>query len=183
MSARHCFDFDHERLGAHVAAMQHDPAAATLTIRSRHRWDGGFAVAGRTEEVAYADVALTQAHDVRTDWPHELGGSGSGPMAGQAGLAAVGACVAATYAAEAALRGVTIEDLEVTVEGSVDLRGAFELADVPVPFSGVAIKIHVTADADDAALEELAEASRRTSPMYQSFVNPVPMQVGLERRG
>ena len=178
---RHCFDFDLDQLGAFVSAMRGDPEAGSLTIRASHRWDGGFAIEGRTD-VAYGGAEITREHAARTDWPQALGGTDSGPMAGQAGVAAVGACVATTYAAEAAMRGIEIDDLEVTVEGWVDLRGAFELGDAPVGLSGVAITVSVAADVDDAVLDELGDASRRSSPMYQTLANPVPVQLGVRRQ-
>lgn len=176
---RHCFDFD--RLDSFVGAMGADPAAGSVLLRSRHSWDGGFAVDGHTEGLTFSDRSIRTPHGVRTDWPAELGGGSSAPTAGQVGLAAVGSCVATSYAVEAAQRGVELDALEVVVEGWVDLRGAFELADVDVAPSQVRVTIHATAAAEDEVLAELAEAAERSSPMYQSFANPVRMRVELGR--
>ena len=49
-----------------------------------------------------------------------------------------------TYITKAASRGVDIEELEVTIEATVDLRGIFELAAVhqgPTPL----IRVHASA--------------------------------------
>lgn len=60
----------------------------------------------------------------RTDWPAEVGGRDSGPSPGEEILGALGRCVAMTYVTKAATRGVSIEELEVTIEAAVDLRGS-----------------------------------------------------------
>ena len=86
-----------------------------------------------------------------------------------------------TYITKAASRGVDIEELEVTIEATVDLRGIFELAAVRAGLSGARVTVKVRSGADDATLDELRQLVTRTSAVYDSLANPVPIQLSLQR--
>lgn len=164
-----------------VEGIRQYPEAGTLTVRTRHHWDGGFAVAGRSEAIEQAGQVVTRTHTFRTDWPEPWGGD-SGPTPGAESLmSALGACVATTYIAKAALKGVPIHALEVTVEGRVDLQGLFELGSACSRFSDITVTVGVRSDAEDAALDDLGQTTSRTSPVYDSLVNPVPLQLRVQR--
>jgi OsmC-like protein/Resolvase, N terminal domain len=92
-----------------------------------------------------------------------------------------GGCVAMTYITKAATRGVDIQELEVTIEATVDLRGIFELAAVRAGLAGARVTVRVRSSANDAALEELRQLVTRTSAVYDSLTNPVPIQMSLQR--
>lgn len=86
-----------------------------------------------------------------------------------------------TYITKAASRGVTIDELEVTMEAHVDLQGTFELNSVRAGLSVVTVTVGVRSDVDDAVLDELAQTTRRTWAVYDSLVNPVPMRLHMQR--
>lgn len=81
-------------------------------------------------------------------------------------MAALGACVASTYASQAAVRGIEIEELTVDLEAELDLWGMFGLALVRPGLSGIRAKVRVKSDADDATLEEMVRLTARASPVY-----------------
>ena len=173
---------DMDLLQGIVGELREHPETATVTIRTRHRWDEGFAVDGYTEEgFEQAEEASARTFTFRTDWPSEVGGRDSGPAPGEAILGALGGCVAMTYITKAATRGVGIEELEVTIEAAVDLRGIFDLAAVRAGLAGALVTMRVRSSADDAALEELRQLVTRTSAVYDSLANPVPIQLSLQR--
>lgn len=107
----------------------------------------------------------------------------SGPAPTEHLLAALGACVASTYASHAALRGVGIEELTVDLEAELDLRGLFQLAPVRPGISGIKAKVRVRSDVDEEVLEELARLTALTSPIHDSLSNPVPIESSVERGG
>ena len=164
-----------------VEGIRQHPEAGNVTVRTRARWDDGFAVDGRSEAVEQAGEVETRTHTFRTDWPEPWGGD-SGPTPGAESLmATLGACVATTYIAKAALQGVAIEALEVTVEGRVDLQGLFELNSACPRFSDVTVTMGVRSDSGDAVLEGLGQTTSRTSPVYDSLANPVPLRLRVRR--
>jgi uncharacterized OsmC-like protein len=155
--------------------------AAKVTIRTRHRWDNGFAVDGYAHELEEAGEVTPRAFSFRTDWPPEIGGQDTGPSPGETILGALGGCVAMTYITKAATRGVDIEELEVMIEAQVDLRGVFELDAVRAGLTGAIVTVRVRSDADDGILDELGRIVTRASGVYDTFVNPVPVQLDVQR--
>ena len=171
-----------DQLEGMVEAIRAQPEAGTVTIRTRHRWEEGFAVDGSAEELETAGEVIARTFTFRTDWPPEAGGRDSGPTPGELVLAALGSCVASTYVIQAAAAGVDIDELEVTLEARVDFRGQFELAPVRPGLGGVKATVAVRSEADDATLEALGQAVGRTSPVCDSLANPVPIELSVTRR-
>lgn len=172
-----------DQLEAMAEAIRAQPEAGTVIIRTRHRWDGGFAVEGVAEELENAGEVTARSFTFRTDWPLEAGGRDSAPTPGELVLAAFGSCVASTYVTQATANGVAIDALEVTVEARVDFRGQFELAPVRPGLGGVRAAVAVRSAADDAALEALVQAVGRTSPLYDTLASAVPIDLSVDRLG
>ena len=172
---------DTELMSGTIEAIRQDPGLGAVTIRTRHRWDDGFGVDGAAEWVEHAGVRKERRHRFRGDWPEPYGRD-TGPAPGEGILAALGASIAATYAAKAADAGVSIDELEVAVTGRMDLRGFFELGGARPGLSEVAVEVIVHSSADDAVLEELGRTAARTSGAYDAVTNPVPGELTVRRR-
>jgi uncharacterized OsmC-like protein len=152
-----------------------------VAFRTRHEWDEKFAVDGHAEEIEQAGQVIRRSYGFRDDYPAELMGKDSGPAPMENLMAALGACVASTYASQAAVRGIEIEELTVDLEAELDLRGMFKLAPVRPGLSGIKAKVKVKSDADDATLEELGQLTIQASPIYDSVSNPVSTELLAER--
>jgi uncharacterized OsmC-like protein len=172
---------DLDQLEGMAEVIRAQPEAGTVIIRTRHRWDEGFAVDGSAEELENAGEVTARTFSFRTDWPPEAGGSDSGPAPGELVLAALGSCIVSSYVIQAAARGVDIDELEVTLEARVDFRGQFELAPVRPGLAGVKATVGVRSEADDAALEALGQAAMRTSSVYDTLANAVPIELSVDR--
>ena len=172
---------DLELLRGVVDALREQPEAAAVTIRTRHRWDEAFAVDGFAEEIEEAGEVTARTFRFRTDWPPDVGGRDSGPSPGEAILGALGGCVAMTYISKAAMRGIVVEEREVGIKAQVDLQGVFELDSVRAGLLGAVVTVRVRSDADDAALEDLGRTVTRTSAVYESLANPVPLHIAVQR--
>lgn len=179
--SRNGIDLDHLR--GIAEAIRTEPQAGIVTIRTWHRWDEGFAVDGSTEELENAGEVTARTFTFRTDWPPDAGGRDSGPTPGELVLAALGACLASTYATQAAIRGVGIEEVEVALEAAVDFRGQLEVAPVRPGLEGIKATVAVRSHADAATLKALGEAVRRTSPLHDTLTNPVPIEFSMVRLG
>jgi uncharacterized OsmC-like protein len=158
------------------------PEAATVIIRTGHRWDHGFAVDGHAKEIEEAGEVTSRAFTFRTDWPLDVGGQDSGPSPGEALLGALGGCVAMTYITKAASRGIDIHELEVSIEATVDLRGVFELDAVRAGLAGATVTVKVRSDADDSTLDEIGRTVTRASAVFDSLANPVPLRLAVEAK-
>jgi uncharacterized OsmC-like protein len=172
---------DLDLLQGAIEVMRAQPETGMVTIRTLHRWDDGFGVDGYAKEIEESGEVMARTFTFRTDWPPEVGGRDSGASPGEALLGALGNCVAMTYITKAACRGVTIDELEVTIEARVDLQGTFELDSVRSGLSDVTINVAVRSDVDDVVLDELVQITRRASAVYDSVANPVPMKLRVQR--
>lgn len=105
----------------------------------------------------------------------------SGPTAIETLLAALGACMAGTFAAQATARGIAIDALEVDLEGAIDLNGFFGLQPISPGLSDVRLAFRVRSDADEAALLEVLQAARSLSPVFDSVTRPVGVDVTLAK--
>lgn len=175
-----CNGIDLEQLRGLAGVMRDQPGAGTVTIRTRHAWDDAFAVDGRAESITSAGQTLAREHTFRIDWPHAFGGTDSGPTSGESLLATLGACVAQTYTITAALHGVTIDELDVAVEGSVDLRAAFD-EDPRAGLVEVSVTVAVHSSADEPTLDAIGSAVTTGSPVFASLANPVAARLSVRR--
>lgn len=86
------------------------------------------------------------------------------------------------YATNAAQAGFDLDDLEIEVEGDIDLRGYFDLdRQVRPGFDQVRVNVKVKSEATDEQLHKLRELVERTSPMFDNVANGVPVTTTFQR--
>ena len=197
-----------EQFQSFVNTVKQHPEAGKLTFHTLSRWDEGFAVDGRTENIEMMpDKTIKRKFTLRGDHPPELLGANTGPTAVETLLAALGSCVAGTYAAHATARGIKIDELEVEIEGKIDLNGFLQLKPVRAGIGGggvrgagsnssdntdygkkeedgthgLSVNIRVKSDADEKKLKEIAEVTKKASPVYDSVSNPVKITSFVSR--
>jgi uncharacterized OsmC-like protein len=164
-----------------VVTVESNPEAGRLTWRGRVRWDGHFGMDARAEEIEQLGEVIPRRFTLRGDHPPELLGENTGPTAVETLLAALGSCVAGTYAAHATARGVRVDGLEVSVESAIDLNGFLQIAPTPAGLDGVRITVRVRSDADDDTLEEIRQIVTKASPVYDSVTRPVSIESHVVR--
>ena len=179
MAAKNGFNVD--EFQAMVAAVQQQPEAGKLTFRASYAWKGGFAGDTRLETIEQLGQPIPRRFTLPGDHPPELLGHDYGPSSVETLMAALGSCIAGTYAAHATARGVEIDGIDVELEGKVDLNGLLQLAPVRPGPSGIRAKVRVKSGADDATLTELCEVTKHASPVYDALTNPVPVETWVER--
>ena len=92
--------------------IQQEPDVAASKWNAHVRWKGGF-----RSEAKIRDFAATVS-----DEPSSLGGTDTGPNPVEQVLAALGNCLAVGYAANATASGIEIRDLNIELEGDLDLH-------------------------------------------------------------
>jgi uncharacterized OsmC-like protein len=119
---------------------------------------------------------------IRTDMVASVGGTGTAPSPGWLLRAAEASCVATLVAMRAAMLGVTLTSVEVTVDSESDDRGLLGMDDaVPAgPLSGrVAVRIAAD-DADAATLEGIARWGVKHCPVCDAIERTVPIETLVE---
>lgn len=156
-----------------IKMVEEQPDAGLLTWRGCATWDGGFGLDVHTREIEQAGEVMPRHFTLRGDHPPELLGQNTGATAIETALAALGSCMTGTFAAQATARGVTIDALEVDLECTIDLNGFFGLQPVRPGLSNVSLRYRVHSDADAATLQEILDAARSLSPVFDTFTQPV----------
>ncbi|MCA9593076.1 MAG: OsmC family protein [Myxococcales bacterium] len=164
-----------------IEEVKKTPEAGRLTWRGRVEWDGGFGLDVHTREIEQMGEVMHRHFTLRGDHPPELLGKNTGPTAIETYLAALGACMAGTFAAQATARDVKVEKLQLEVSGNIDLNGFFGLAPVRPGLSNVKLEFSVDAEADDATLAEILEAAQTHSPIFDTTTKPVKVQATVRR--
>lgn len=112
-----------------------------------------------------------------TDMVPSVGGTATAPSPGWLLRAAEASCVVTLIAIRAAMLGITLDSLEVTVDSESDDRGLLGLDDdVPAgPLSGrVSVRLSA-AGVDRATLTEIAHWGVKHCPVCDALERPVPV--------
>ena len=119
-----------------------------------------------------------------TDMVPSVGGTASAPSPGWLLRAAESSCVATLITMRAAMLGITVETLEVTVDSVSDDRGLLGIDDtIPAgPLSGrVSVRL-VAPGVDPSVLEEIASWGVKHCPVCDALERAVPFSVEVVTR-
>lgn len=112
------------------------------------------------------------------DEPPALLGDDTAPNPSEASLAALGSCVAVGLHANAVARGITVQKLELALEGDLNITavwGTGDTSEKPVGFTDVRIKVDMEADCPQEEIDALIEHVIQWSPVFNTFSRPVNM--------
>lgn len=151
------------------AAFIEDPSKAKAKFTSQSRLVEGF-----------HSRAAMRDHHISVDEPESLGGSDKGPNPVELVLAALGTCQEITYRAYAAAMGIPLDGVSVKVEGDIDLRGFFAVADDVRPgYNAVRATVTLTSSADEATLDQLRQMVDTHCPVLDIISKPVPVDIAV----
>ena len=165
-----------EYLKSIVDAVKANPELGKTLWRASARWKGGF-----KEEVRIREFT------VKMDEPVDLGGTNTAPNMVEMVLGAFGACLIVGYVMNAAVRGIQLDKVEVEVEGDIDLPGFLGLEPpekVSPGFTNIRARVFLKTK-EPVSAEELEKLHRdvvATSPVGNTLMNPVNVEVRLETR-
>ncbi|MEC3862436.1 OsmC family protein [Mesobacterium sp. TK19101] len=112
------------------------------------------------------------------DEPPALLGDDTAPNPSEASLAALGSCVAVGLHANAVARGITVQKLELALEGDLNITavwGTGDTSEKPVGFTDVRIKVDMEADCPKEEIDALIAHVIQWSPVFNTFSRPVNM--------
>src|SRR5207247_10509615 len=142
-------------------------------------WGGG--VRGRGGEGLRSQACARDVASQACDEAGWLGGKSRAMAASEAVLGAIGGCIATGFAANAALREVAIHELEIEVEGTINLPSFFGILDGNPGYTRIQVTIYARCDADPKLLDEIAFRAVQLSPVVNTVKNPVDVQYTLRR--
>jgi uncharacterized OsmC-like protein len=172
-----------DTLFATLDAVKGQPSLGAFQFRARNRWMGGahnqsqimdFYAAGAEDQSRSTPFVLNAGE------PPILLGTNEGPNPAEYLLHALAACLTTSLVYVAAARGVPLDEVESTVEGDMDVRGALGLSDdVPNRFQNIRVTFRIKSDAPREKLEQIVARAQARSAVFDSVSNPVPVTVQL----
>lgn len=139
-------------------------------------WKGGFKV-----------ETCSREFKSMVDEPEMLCGTNTACNPVEMILQAYGACLTIGYAMNAAVRGINIEDIQIDLEGEIDLPGFLGLEapeemnmDKLPGYKTLKAKVKIKSDADAQTLNELHKHVIGTSPVGVTLSRPIEIETTLD---
>jgi len=145
-----------------------DPNASQITIRAK---------GGQTDVPVSCSVDIGRAI-YHAEAHKGVGGGGTGACSGDLLLGALAACAQITCQMVASAMSIPTERIEVTAEGSLDLRGTLGISkDAPVGFESVRLHFDVAApEATPEQMRGLQEKTEQYCVVMQTLLHPPKLQ-------
>jgi uncharacterized OsmC-like protein len=170
-------------LFATINAVGEQPELAKFKFRASNRWISGTHSRGRSEafDGAGGQHNHTSEFTFEADHPEVLVGGDNGPTPVEFLLHGLAACLTAGIGNIASARGVTLTEVESTIEGDIDLRGLLGLSDeVRNGYQNITVNFRIKGDAPDETLRKIVEQSRNRSAVYDVLTHGVPVSINVE---
>jgi uncharacterized OsmC-like protein len=168
---------DLDALGEVVDAIEQDKGKAMVGFDVTTRWTGQTRSETTVDGFTMAGERITRSHKIIADEPGELLGADSAPNPQELLMAAFNACITVGYVAGAALKGITLDSLEIKTRGELDLRGFLGLSDEVAPgYESIAYDVTIKGDGTPAQFAEIHETVMKTSPNYFNISRPIRVE-------
>jgi uncharacterized OsmC-like protein len=167
-------------LGAVVREIAEDPAKGIIGFRVTSRWKGQTRSEATVESYSLGGHDLPRSFVIAADEPIELFGSNTAPNPQELLMSAFNACIMVGYVAGAAVRGISLEKVEIETSGELDLRGFLGLDERIKPgYEAMRTTVRIKGDGTPEQFAEIHETVRKTSPNWFNLSNPVAVEARL----
>jgi uncharacterized OsmC-like protein len=169
-------------LFATLDAVKGQPEAARFQFRATNRWQQGAHSRSTMESFfgAGEERQHVRSYTADADHPEVLVGRDQAPTPVEYLLHALAACLTAGIGNIASARGITLYEVESTLEGDIDLQGILGLSDeVRNGYEEIRVDFKIKGDAPEAKLREIVEQSRSRSAVFDVLTNGVPVAVSV----
>lgn len=130
----------------------------------------------------YAKQAKARQFTINCDEPIANGGEDTAPQATEYFLAGAGFCELSLYVRYAALLGIKVESIEITVIGNLNKqvfwtrRPTGRIGQVIFGFSDVIFETRIKSSENRERIKELAAEVEGRCPIYATIKNPTPVR-------
>ena len=165
-------------------AIKAQPELGRFQFRATNRWIGGAHNRTTIKDFHGAgqeDTSRAEAFEIDAGEPAVLLGIDTGPNPAEYLLHALAACLTTSLVYVGAARGVELTEVESTLEGDMDVRGALGIDDhYRNGFERIRASFRVEGDAPEEKLREVVERASQRSAVYDMVTNGVPVELEVE---
>jgi uncharacterized OsmC-like protein len=167
---------DLDALFALIQDVKQDPAKGKTGWRVTTNWLGQTRSHAQIESFGIGGDLVPRRFSIDIDEPFELGGTDRFANPQEHLLAALNACMTVGYVAQCAVRGITLERLEIETDGEIDLRGFLGLdPSVPPGYESLRYTVRIKGSGTREQFAEIHEAVMATSPNFHNVARPVTL--------
>ena len=150
-----------------------NPASGKVTLKARTVTEGQF------RNLTF----IRDLQPVVIDEPPHLLGENTAPNPSESVLAALGACLAVGYMANASQRGINLSEISIEIEGDIDVSAVWGLGDTHdgkvAGFTTVRVKANLVGNAPREVLAEIVDWANKWSPVANTLRNNVVVTAAL----
>jgi uncharacterized OsmC-like protein len=163
-----------------IEGIRRDPARGKTNWRVTTSWQGQTRSRSQVEGFDIGGEQVPRRFSIDIDEPCELGGTNRFANPQEHLIAALNACMTVGYVAQCAVRGITLESLEIETDGKIDLRGFLGIDPaVPAGYESLAYVVRIKGSGTKEMFAEVHEAVMVTSPNFYNMSRPVTLKPTL----
>ena len=153
-----------EALSKTVKGTQHTPVMARVVFEAQTALVED--VRGTGQVRSFAPIVV--------DEPPELGGKDKGANPVELLLVSLGTCQEIMYSAMASMMGIRLDEVKVSLKGSLDLKGLFGMDPaIPPGYQQLTFETFLKSSASEEELRKLVEAVESHCPVLDTLVRPI----------
>ncbi len=175
---------DTQQMYGTLDAIKAQPELGRFQFRAHNHWIAG--AHNRTTIQAFygagqEDESRSEPFVIDAGEPAVLLGTDTGANPAEYLLHALAACLTTSLVYVAAARKVIVTEVQSTLEGEMDVRGALGLSDeVRNGFERIKVAFRVKGDAPPEKLREVVARAQLRSAVYDMVTNGVPVSVSVD---
>ena len=167
-------------LFALIEGVKRDAANGKTNWRVTTVWQGQTRSRAQVEGFGIGGEQVPRRFTIDIDEPCELGGTNRFANPQEHLIAALNACLTVGYVAQCAVRGITLESLEIQTDGEIDLRGFLGIDPAVLPgYENLSTLVRIKGSATRQEFAEIHEAVMATSPNFYNVSRPVALKPTL----
>jgi uncharacterized OsmC-like protein len=171
---------DVQKLEATIHSFNEDPDQAFFSFHATNEWVDGAkskTIINNFNE-AGSEIERSKPFVIHSDQPEVLMGGDTAPNPIMMLLHSLASCFSVTIVYSAALRGIEIDKLSISIDGDLDVHGFLGLSrEVRPGFQDVRVRVNIQTNAPRDAVEDLMRHSQRVSPILDSLRNRIPVEI------
>jgi len=157
-----------------------EPATGATVWSVSTAWQDQTHSRSKVSQVMIGGEKVSRDFTIDIDEPTELGGGNAFANPQEYLIAALNACMTVGYVAQCSVRGITIESLEITTEGDIDLRGFLGIdPDVANGYENLRYTVNIKGDGTDEQFAEVHDVVMATSPNFHNLATAVELRPTL----
>ncbi len=168
-----------------INAIKSQPDLARFKFRAKNEWINGAHSRTTVHQFYGAGQEHREENEpfvMEGDEPPVLLGENKAPNAVETVLHALASCIGVGFVYNAAAQDIKIDELQMDMEGELDLHEFLGLSDNTRPgYENIRLTYHVKADAPEEKLKELCNYVQKTSPVLDIITKPVPVSIKMKK--